>query len=315
MFEALVGACNKMRSPVFVHGGGETAAAVSTLRSAAQRANYRLCKKKHRLSPSPPERPDAICSRGPFPSAVRSEGSPASEAGAAFKEKALAPCKSIGQIAEGARLRAALQETGEENHLETKVCHFRSAVTHCRGVAYIHAHAETDRFLDMFPTKHPYPSGLPGTGAQIILSGLPAVQSTYMGWKGALWQLACQWRPDPMTTNAKVLRKHQADRHSPSSIRGHCGTVRHEKTSPPPRKGAFVVGTQHDQWPCVVGHLFAPLEAGLFTVTVALYSPGNLLSGTAGGLLRRVLTICVERGQQSLREGVAAQVLDIRDQR
>lgn len=48
--------------------------------------------------------------RGPFPLAVRSETPFASEAEAAFKEKALAPCKSIGQIAEGADLRVAPQE-------------------------------------------------------------------------------------------------------------------------------------------------------------------------------------------------------------
>lgn len=48
--------------------------------------------------------------QGPFPLAVRSESSFASEAEAAFKEKALAPCKSIGQIVEGAHLRVALQE-------------------------------------------------------------------------------------------------------------------------------------------------------------------------------------------------------------
>ena len=48
--------------------------------------------------------------RGPFLLAVRSESSFASEAEAAFKEKALAPCKSIGQIAEGADLRVAQQE-------------------------------------------------------------------------------------------------------------------------------------------------------------------------------------------------------------
>lgn len=51
--------------------------------------------------------------RGPFLLAVRSEGSFASEAEAAFKEKALAPCKSIGQIAKGAELRVALQEVTE----------------------------------------------------------------------------------------------------------------------------------------------------------------------------------------------------------
>lgn len=31
---------------------------------------------------------------------------------------------------------------------------------------------------------HPHPNGLPGKGAQIILSALPAVQSTYMGQIG-----------------------------------------------------------------------------------------------------------------------------------
>lgn len=51
--------------------------------------------------------------QGPFPLAVRSESSFASEAEAAFKEKALAPCKSIGQIAEGADLRVAPQEVTE----------------------------------------------------------------------------------------------------------------------------------------------------------------------------------------------------------
>lgn len=48
--------------------------------------------------------------QGPFPLAVRSESSFACEAEAAFKEKALAPCKSIGQIEEGAHLRVAPQE-------------------------------------------------------------------------------------------------------------------------------------------------------------------------------------------------------------
>ena len=51
--------------------------------------------------------------QGPFPLAVRSESPFASEAKAAFKEKALAPCKSIGQIAEGADLRVAPQEVTE----------------------------------------------------------------------------------------------------------------------------------------------------------------------------------------------------------
>lgn len=67
---------------------------------------------------------------------------------------------------------------------------------------------------------------------------------------------------------------------------------------------------QHDKWSYVVGHLFAPLEAGVFTVTVALYSPGNLLLGMAGGLSQWVLAICLE----CLNEGVAVQVLDIRGQ-
>ena len=49
--------------------------------------------------------------QGPFPLVVRSESSFASEAKAAFKrKKALAPCKSIGQIEEGAHLRVAPQE-------------------------------------------------------------------------------------------------------------------------------------------------------------------------------------------------------------
>lgn len=51
--------------------------------------------------------------QGPFSLAVRSESSFASEAEAAFKEKALEPCKSIGQIVEGAHLRVALQEVTE----------------------------------------------------------------------------------------------------------------------------------------------------------------------------------------------------------
>lgn len=37
----------------------------------------------------------------------------ASEAEAAFKETALAPCKSIGQIVEGAHMRVAQQEVAE----------------------------------------------------------------------------------------------------------------------------------------------------------------------------------------------------------
>lgn len=42
----------------------------------------------------------------------------------------------------------------------------------------------------------------------------------------------------------------------------------------------FIAGTQRDRWSYVVGHLFAPLGAGVFTV--ALYSAGNLLAGMAG---------------------------------
>ncbi len=79
--------------------------------------------------------------------------------------------------------------------------------------AVLHIHMHMQRLTAyMFHARthtamHPHPSGLPGKGAQIILSGLPAVQSTYMGqsregvcvcvrvwrgWRGALWQLACQ---------------------------------------------------------------------------------------------------------------------------
>lgn len=57
----------------------------------------------------------SVCSgtlQGPFPLAVRSESFFASEAEAAFKEKALAPCKSIGQTGEGADLRG--RATGSE---------------------------------------------------------------------------------------------------------------------------------------------------------------------------------------------------------
>lgn len=80
-------------------------------------------------------------------------------------------------------------------------------------------------------STHPHPSGVPGKGAQIILSGLPAVQSTYMGQSGEGVCVSGGWRmergsvatclpmtADPVTTNAKVLYKHQADHHFPSSV-------------------------------------------------------------------------------------------------
>ena len=54
-----------------------------------------------------------------------------------------------------------------------------------------------------------------------------------------------------------------------------------------------MVDTRHDKRPYVAGHLFAPLEAGVFTVTVAPYSPGTLLSDMAGGMLQSARTICL----------------------
>lgn len=53
-------------------------------------------------------------------------------------------------------------------------------------------------------------------------------------------------------------------------------------------------GTRHDEWSYVVGHLFAPLGAGVFTVAVSLYSAWNLLSGMAGGHSQGAWTICLE---------------------
>lgn len=41
--------------------------------------------------------------------------------------------------------------------------------------------------------------------------------------------------------------------------------------------------TQRDRRSYVVGHLFAPLGAAVFTVMLALYSPRNLLSAMVGG--------------------------------
>lgn len=72
------------------------------------------------------------------------------------------------------------------------------------------------------------------------------------------------------------------------------------------------VDAQRDHRSYVVGHLFAPLGAGVFTVTVALYRARNLLSGMVGGLSQWVRTICLECLWLSLSEGV--RVFDVRDQ-
>lgn len=52
--------------------------------------------------------------------------------------------------------------------------------------AALHIHMERLAVLcrRAHTTTHPHPNGLPGKGAQIILSGLPVVQSTYMGQSG-----------------------------------------------------------------------------------------------------------------------------------
>lgn len=98
-----------------------------------------------------------------------------------------------------------------------------------------------------------------------------------------------------------------------SDIFSHRQIWRHHMVSGAfPRDWTFVVDTQRDSWSYVVGHLFAPLEAGVFTVTVALNSTRNVLSGNAGCLSQWVLTICLECLWLSLSEGVAA--LDVRDQ-
>lgn len=52
--------------------------------------------------------------------------------------------------------------------------------------------------------------------------------------------------------------------------------------------------TQRDQRSYVVGHLFAPLGAAVFTVMLALYSPRNLLSAMVGGFSLWVWTICLK---------------------
>lgn len=75
-----------------------------------------------------------------------------------------------------------------ENHLETKPYisfnSFQSAVTNRNSVAYIHMERPTVLCRRAHTTTHPHPNGLPGKGAQIILSGLPVVQSPYMGQSG-----------------------------------------------------------------------------------------------------------------------------------